>query len=244
MNKLSVVIITKNEEKNIERAIKSVKEIADEIIVLDSYSTDKTAEIAKKLGAKVYFREFTSFSDQKNFAISLASNDWVFVLDADEEVSEKLRENIKKVLENPKYDCYLINRKTYFLRKFLNHTLYPEWRLRLFKKGYAKYEGELHEVVKCYGKAGKVKGDLYHYSFENLKDFVLKNINYSEKSAEILRRKGKKVKTFDIIFRPLWAFFKFFILKRGFLDGWRGFLISFSYAYFTLLKYSFLKEKS
>jgi len=243
MEKLSVVILTKNEEENIKRAINSVKDIADEILVVDSGSTDRTVEIAKSLGAKVIFREFTNYPDQVNFAISCSRNPFVFVLDADEEVSEELRRSIEEALKNPKYDCYAVNRRTYFMGKFLNHTLYPEWRLRLFKKDKVKYEGELHEVVKCRGNnIGKLKGDLYHYSFKSLEDFFTKNMKYSKISAEILFKKRKRIKSLDFFVRPMWTFFKFFILKRGILDGWRGFIISFSYAFFNFVKYAYLKE--
>ena len=244
MGKLSVVILTKNEEENIERAIISVKEIANEIIVLDSNSKDKTVEIAKNLGAKVYFRKFDNFSNQRNYSLELAKYEWIFVLDADEELSDELKTSIKNELKNPRYDCYFVNRRTFFLGKFLNHTLYPEWRLRLFKKGKVKYEGEIHEVVKCFGKIGKLHGDLYHYSFKDFQDFVEKNLRYSRLSAQILYKKGKKFRALDLILRPLWTFVKFFFLKKGFLDGWRGFTISLSYAFFNLAKYTFLKELS
>ncbi len=244
MAKLSVVILTKDEERNIGRAIKSVKDIANEIIVLDSGSKDRTVEIAKNLGAKIFFHPFENYPNQVNKGISLTTNNWILVLDADEELSEELKQSIKRELRNPRYDCYLINRRTYFLGKFLNHTLYPEWRLRLFRSGKAKYEGELHEVVRCFGKIGKLKGDLYHYSFKDFKDFIVKNIRYSEISAKALHKKGKKPSSKDIIIRPIWTFIKFYFLKKGFLDGWRGFTISLSYAFFNLAKYVFLKELS
>ncbi|AAC07593.1 glycosyltransferase family 2 protein [Aquifex aeolicus] len=242
MDRLSVVILTKNEERNIARAIKSVKEIADEILVIDSGSTDRTVEIAKELGARVIFRDFTNYPDQVSFAISKTNNKWVFVLDADEEVSEELKRSIKETLKFPKHDCYVVNRRTYFMGKFLNHTLYPEWRIRVFKKDKVKYEGELHEVVKCSGSIGKLKGDLYHYSFKNLDEFFSKNLKYSKISAEILYKNGRIVKNYELFTRPVWTFFKFFIMKRGFLDGWRGFLISASYAFFNFTKYAYLKE--
>lgn len=244
MSKLSVIILTKNEEENIKKVIGSIRELADEIVVLDSGSEDRTVEIAKSLGAKVFFRNFDNFSSQRNYSLSLANGDWILVLDADEEVSKELRKSIKEELKSPHYDCYLINRKTYFLGRFLEHTLYPEWRLRLFKKGCVKYEGELHEVVRCFGKVGKLKGDLYHYSFKDFKDFLHKNLKYSRASAEILHRKGRRVKNYEIVLRPLWTFFKLYFLKKGFLDGWRGFAVSLSYAFFNLSKYVFLKELS
>ena len=244
MAKLSVLICAKNEEENISRAIKSVMDLAKEIVVVDSGSTDRTVEIAKSLGAKVFFKEWEGYPAQVNYGISLCTSEWILVLDADEELSEELKRSIKKELENPKYDCYFVNRRTYFLGKFLNHTLYPEWRLRLFRKGKVKYEGELHEVVKCFGKTGRLKGDLYHYSFKDFQDFISKNLKYSRISAQILYEKGKRATAINLVLNPTWSFIKFFFLKRGFLDGWRGFVVSLSYAFFNLAKYAFLKELS
>lgn len=244
MQKLSVIIITKNEEKNIERAINSVKEIADEVLVIDSGSTDRTVEIAKQLGAKTIFNEWRGFANQKNFGIYQASNDWVLVVDADEEVSPKLRKSIKAALTNHKFDAYEIARKTYYLGEFLEYTWYPEWKLRLFRKDYVKFEGDLHEDVKflreC--KVGRLEGDLYHYSYRDLYHQYIKTINYAREMAEIYHKKGKKFKLYRLIFSPVFIFIKNYFVKLGFLDGKRGFLVAMSSFFYTFLKYMFLYE--
>ncbi|MGC9081217.1 glycosyltransferase family 2 protein [Sulfurihydrogenibium sp.] len=240
--KLTVLILTKNEEKNIERAIKSVLDIAEEIVVLDSGSTDRTVEIAKNLGAKVFFREFDTYSDQRNYGLSICNGDWILVLDADEEVSEKLRENIKRELENPKFDCYEIPRRTYYLGRFLKYAWYPEYRKRLFRKGKVRYEGKLHEKVICDGKVGRLEGDLYHYSFKNLYHQFIKNIEYARIMAEIMHSEGKKFKLYKLIINPFVIFFKLYFLKLGFLEGTRGLIIAFSGFLYVFLKYAFLYE--
>ncbi len=240
---LSVLIQAKNEEKNIGRAIKSVKGLAKEIIVLDDFSTDKTAEVAKSLGAKVYrLEKKMSYSEKLNYGIELCSNEWVMFIDADEEVSKELKENIKRELRNPRYESYMISRRTYYMGKFLNHVWYPEWRLRLFKKKKVVFEGDVHEKPIVKGRVGKIKGDLYHYSFKSLRHQYEKNMDYAEKMAISLSKKGEKFSIYKLIFNPLWSFFKFYILKLGFLDGYRGFLASVSAAIYTFQKYAFLLE--
>lgn len=244
MEKLSVVILTKNEERNIERAIKSVKDIADEIVVVDSGSTDRTVEIAESLGAKVFYNRWVNFAVQRNFGESVVSNSWVLMLDADEEVSEELFQSIKKELENPRYQAYEVPRRTYYLGKFLKYTWYPEWRLRLFKKGVLKYEGDLHEDVLFLEKVstGRLKGDLYHYSYRSLYHQYTKTVNYAKGMAEIYYKNGKKFRFYKLIFNPFFTFFKNYFLKLGFMDGWRGFLVAMSSFFYTFLKYVFLYE--
>ncbi len=239
---LSVVVVTKNEETVIGRCLDSVKEIADEIIVIDSGSTDKTVEIAKNKGATVISREWPGYPKQVQFGINQASNEFVLVLDADEEVSEKLKNSIKTELENPKFDCYQIPRKTYYMGKFLEHIWYPEWRTRLFKKNKVKYEGFLHETVNCYGNVGKLEGDLYHYSFKNIKHQFSKAIDYGEISAKELYKRGKNPTIKHLIINPMWSFIKAFFVQKGFLDGKRGFLASVYMSFSTFMKYAFLYE--
>lgn len=244
VEKLSAVILTKNEEKNIERVINSLKDIVDEIVVIDSGSTDRTVEIATKLGAKVIFKQWEGAAKQRTFGSYMASNEWVLALDADEELSQELRENIKKEMENPKFDAYELPRKTYYLGRFLEHTWYPEWRLRLFKKGYVEFEGELHENIKFLKKTniGRLKGDLYHYSYKNLFHQYIKTVEYAKHMAEIYHKNGKKFKFYKLIFSPVFIFFKNYFLKFGFLDGWRGFLVATSSFFYSFLKYLFLYE--
>ena len=239
---LSVLICTKNEERNIERAIKSVKGLAQEIIVVDSGSTDRTVEIAKSLGAKVFFKEWEGYANQLNYGISLCSSEWVLVLDADEEVSKELKEGIKRELEKPRYEVYQVCRRTYYLGDFLKHAWYPEWRIRLFKKGKVRFEGALHERAVFKGKSGKLKGDLYHYSFKSLEDQYLKTIRYAKIMAMEMKEKGKRFRGYNLVFNPIWHFIKVYLLKLGFLDGVRGFLVAMSGAIYVFLKYKFLYE--
>lgn len=244
MEKLSAIILTKDEEKNISRAINSVKDIVDEIIVIDSGSTDRTVEIAKNLGANVVFKEWQNFSSQRNFGIQQSKNRWILFLDADEEVSQQLKESIKNEMRNPKFDAYELARKTYYLGRFLEYIWYPEWRLRLFKKDCIVFEGDLHESVRflksC--KVGRLNGDIHHYSYRDLLHQYIKTVKYARSMAEIYHKNGKKFKPYKLLFSPVFMFVKNYFVKLGFLDGWRGFLVSMSSFFYTFLKYMFLYE--
>lgn len=240
---LSVITVTKNEEENLPRALKSVQDIASEIIVVDSGSTDKTVEIAKSFGAKVYFREWKNYGDQVDYALTLATQPWILVLDADEEVSPELKKSIEKTIKNPEFDCYMINRRTYYLGKFLNHTWYPEWRLRLFKNGKVKYERRVHAKPICEGKIGKLNGDLYHYSFKSLREQFEKTVRFAQQSADLMYQKRKKFRVYNLVINPISYFVKFYFIKRGFLDGVRGLIIALSGSMYAFMKYAILFEK-
>lgn len=239
---LSVLILTKNEEDNIQRAIGSVLGLAGEVLVVDSGSTDKTVEIAKSMGAKVYHRDWEGYPVQLNYGLELCTGDWVLVLDADEEVSEELRENIERVLKSPKYEVYKVCRRTYYLGRFLRHAWYPEWRVRLFRKNKVAFAGELHEKPIYKERAGKLKGDLYHYSYKSLKDQYRKTLEYAEKMAHLMHRSGKRFRLYKLLLNPIWHFLKVYFFQMGFLDGRRGFLVAFSTFFYTFLKYKFLYE--
>lgn len=239
---LSAVIRTKDEEENIERSVRSLLDVADEIIVVDSGSKDRTVEIAESLGAKVYFKEWEGYSNQLNYGISLCQGDWILVVDADEELSEELRLSIRQALDSPMYNLYMVNRRTYYLGSFLKHAWQPEWRVRLFKKGCVRIEGELHESYIYSGKAGKLKGFLNHYSFKSLYHQSEKTIKYSKIMALSMKRKGKRFRFYNLLFNPLWDSFKVYVIKLGFLDGWRGFLVAFFVFLYVFLKYLFLLE--
>ncbi|WP_333784743.1 glycosyltransferase family 2 protein [Thermocrinis sp.] len=242
MAELSVLILTKNEEKNLPRAIESVKDIASEIVVLDSGSTDATVNVAKSLGAKVFYHPWDGYSNQLNRGVQVCSKDWIFVLDADEEVSEELRDSIREAISSNKAEVFMVCRQTYYLGGFLRHAWYPEWRVRLFKKGAVSFEGELHESAVFKGKASKLRGNLYHYSYKNLFDQYEKTIKYAKIMAEINYRKGKKFRIYNLLFNPVWSFFKVFLFQMGFLDGLRGFAVAISAFIYTFLKYIFLLE--
>ncbi len=242
---LTVVIATFNEEENISRAINSIRDIASEILVIDSGSSDKTVEIAENLGAKVIYNKWENYPAQIQFGINKASNPYVFVIDADEEVSEELKDSIRQIFENKdveKYACFQINRKTFYLGKFLNFAWQPEYRIRIFHKDKVKYEGFLHEKVICNGKVKKLKGDLYHYTYKDLEDQYKRLIKYSKLSAEGMYKNGGKFKLHKLILNPFWGFFREYFLRLGFLDGIRGFSVAVSQFFYVFLKYLFLWE--
>ena len=244
--KISFCIITLNEEENIEALIKNIKPVADEIVLIDSGSEDNTVEIAKRLGAKVWFNQWIDYSTQKNFAITKAQNDWIFVLDADERLSDKLRENISKLKKQKdiSVEGFLINRKAYYLGKYINHSgWYPDTKVRLFKKGTGTFYGKyVHEGFKFEGKAVKLGGDLIHYSYKDIKDHIDRIKKYSYLSALRMKEDGKRFNLSRLIFNPLFGFLKHYIFKLGFLDGLHGFIIASLTSYYIFLKYIFLWE--
>ena len=230
-NKLSVVIITKNEENFITDAIKSAS-FADEVIILDSGSIDKTCEIAKELGAKVYQNEWLGFGPQKNRAVELAKNDWVFVLDSDERITEELKNEIVTILKEPQFNGYFIARlNNFFGKNIKNCGLYPDYSIRLFNKNYGKFNDvSVHESVQLKSKAAYLKNHMIHLAYDSIEEFIQKQNRYSSLNH-------KKKSLVKAIINPYWTFFKLYILKKGFLDGWHGFVISKLYAQYTFWKY-------
>ncbi len=231
MDRLSVVIITKNEEDFILDAIESVQ-FADEVIVLDSCSHDKTCEIAIEFGAKVFTGEWLGYGAQKNKAVSLASNDWVFVLDADERVTKKLAIEITQMMEQKtKPVAFYVARLNYFFGKEIRGCgLYPDYSIRLFNRKNGRFnEVEVHESVQVQGKVGYLNNHMDHYAYSDISEFIVKQNKYSS-----LNKKSNKLKA---LFSPFWTFVKLYVIKRGFMEGWRGFVISSLYAQYTFWKY-------
>lgn len=230
-NKLSVVIITKNEENFITDAIKSAL-FADEVIILDSGSIDKTCEIAKELGAKVYQNEWLGFGPQKNRAVELAKNDWVFVLDSDERITKELKDEIVATLKEPQFNGYFIARlNNFFGKNIKNCGLYPDYSIRLFNKNYGKFnDASVHESIQLTSKAAYLKNHMIHLAYDSIEEFIQKQNRYSSLNH-------KKKSLVKAIINPYWTFFKLYILKKGFLDGWHGFVISKLYAQYTFWKY-------
>ena len=239
---LSVALISYNEEENITRTLKSVQDIASEIIIVDSGSTDKTVDIARSYGAKIFIEKWKGYKDQKNSALEKCSQEWILFLDCDEVVSKELKESIIEEIKNPTADGYLINRRTVYLGKPLKHAWQPDWKLRLVKKSSnPRWEGgEIHEFLVIDGKIKKLKGVLFHYSYKDIKDHFTKVVNYSYLSAVDLHKKGKKFRISRLFINPVSAFVKEYFLKRGFLDGIRGFIVAVSAANYTFLKYLYL----
>ncbi len=236
MNKISVTIITKNEELNIEDCLKSIS-WADEIIVVDSGSTDKTVEISKKYTNKVFFKEWIGFADQKSYALSLANNKWVLSLDADERITEELKEEIlNKDLEE--FDGYYIWRKNYFLNKEVKQCGWGnDFQLRLFVKSQTKLTDRLvHEGFVVDGKISKLKNQMIHLTHTDLKKTFAKINDYSTlEAAEKVHR--KKVNGFTIILNPLAAFLQHYFIRKGFLDGVHGLMVSINHAMTKLQVY-------
>ncbi len=231
VNKLSVVIITKNEEKFIADAVKSAI-FADEVLVVDSGSTDNTCNIAKGIGARVVQQDWLGFGAQKNKAVELAKNDWVFVLDADERFTSELQSEVLITLKNPIADGYQVARLNNFFGKNIKTCgLYPDYSVRLFNKNKGRLNNvPVHESVQIQGVTAKLKNHMTHLAYETVNEFLVKQKIYASLSQ-------KRRSLFKAFFSPIWTFIKIYFLKRGFLDGWRGLVIAKVYAKYTFWKY-------
>ncbi|MDH5608009.1 MAG: glycosyltransferase family 2 protein [Cyclobacteriaceae bacterium] len=248
-NKISVTIITYNEEKNIGRCLDSLAGIADEIIVVDSCSTDRTVAICEEKGCKIFAHAFEGHIEQKNHAISLATYDYVLSLDADECLSDELRQRIleqKPQLEA--FDGYRFHRLTNFCGQWIRHCgWYPDTKLRLWNKHHGKWGGtNPHDrVVINSASIGFLTGDLYHYSFYTITEHLAQIQKFSSIAAHAAWKNGKKSNVIiNILLGPFYTFFKKFLLQGGLLDGYYGFIISINTAYSRYLKYIKLKELS
>ena len=246
MGKLSAVIITYNEEKNIERCIESLKGVADEIIIVDSYSSDNTVEISQKLGARVIQHSFEGHIQQKNFALSQASHDYILSLDADEALTEELKQSILAIKPHYPYPAYTFNRKTSYCGKWIRYCgWYPDKKLRLWDRKLGKWGGtNPHDKVLMNPgiKSLHLKGDLLHYSFYTI-DQHIRQINYfTDISSRAAYDAGKRSHLGKILFKPLFKFFQGYILKLGILDGYYGLVICINSAHAKFLKYTKLYE--
>lgn len=241
---LSVVIITHNEEDNIKECLESVQ-WADEIIVVDSDSTDKTEEICMAFGVHFIKEPWKGFALQKNSAIEKATQNWILSLDADERVTPELRAEITAVLgnNNPK-DGYFIARKNFFLGRWIKRCgWYPDYNLRLFQKGKGLFGiREVHEAVKLNGAAGHLKSPMEHHTYKSLGDFMKRLDRYSTLAAQEMLKEKKTYGILHIVFRPLFTFISMYFLRLGFLEGYYGFILSVLYAFYTFLKYTKLRE--
>jgi glycosyltransferase involved in cell wall biosynthesis len=241
MMPLSVVIITFNEEKNIGRCLDSVKEVADEIVVVDSLSTDNTLAIAREKGAIVHLQPFLGYIEQKNKALSYATYDFVLCLDADEALDKTLENSINEVKDNCKAAGYTINRCTNYCGKFIRHgSWYPDKKLRLFNRAMGQWGGiNPHDKVLLSPAVPTqhIKGDILHYSYNSLDEHISQNNRFSNISAETYFKKGKRSGWFKIIVNPVWAFVKCYFVRLGFLDGFLGFVIARNIAHLTFMKY-------
>lgn len=229
-NKLSVTIITLNEEEKIGSALDSVKKVADEVVLVDSGSTDKTIKIAKRHGSKVFTRKFDNYASQKNFALKKASGDWILSLDADEEVTPNLAKEIESAIGEKGVNAYTIPRKNFILGKFIKHARWqPELdrHIWLWKKGKGAWKGKVHEEVVVEGKVGKLENPKIHRHNETVFEFWNMMNTYSSRDASQRIEEGTRFSYFRLFFDPLYNFLVRFFYRGGFLDGWRGFSLSY-----------------
>lgn len=240
--KISVIIITYNEENNIRRCLNSVKVVADEIIVLDSYSTDKTEDICSEFNVKFRKHDFNGHIQQKNRAVKLAENDFVFSLDADEELSKELESSILKAKEEFQYDAYYFNRLNIYCRKPVKYTTwYPDKKLRLWNRTKGEWGGvNPHDTVIIQKGVIKkyLKGDLLHYSFNTIEEHIAQANKFSTIGAEQLIKNKKKKLLLKALINPAFRFFRNYFLKLGVIGGYTGFMISIIISFETFLKYS------
>jgi glycosyltransferase involved in cell wall biosynthesis len=241
-NKLSVIIITKNEAHNIRSCLESVI-WADEIVVVDSGSSDGTAEICRGLGAKIYVHDWPGYGAQKNRALNYAGNDWVLSLDADERVTPELHGQLVHAMKDTNKDGYYLPRLSQFCGQFVHHSgWYPDFVLRLFKRGKGRFSDDIvHETVILQGHTGKLSSPLLHYSYLTSADVERKVEQYSTAAARQMFGRGKTTTRYDAPVRAAWAFFRTYCLRLGVLDGKAGFNIARMNARTTYLKYKKLE---
>jgi len=238
--KISATIITYNEERNITRALESLR-CADEIIVVDSGSSDRTVELAGKLGARVVDSAWLGYAKQKNFAAEQASNDWILSLDADESLSEALEAEIWRLKKNgPQFDAYTMPQLAQYLGKWIHHSgWYPDRKVRLYNRKKADWVGDyVHESVVVKGSVGHLDANLLHFTCDSLSEHMKTMDRYTTLAAEQLVASGRTVSWGRLIFEPAWTFFRTYFVKLGFLDGVEGLAIANMAALYNFLKYA------
>lgn len=247
MTKLSAVIITLNEERNIARCIDSVMEVADDIVVVDSGSTDRTEAICTEKKVRFIHHAWEGYKEQKNYANSLAEHELILSIDADEALSDELRESILQVKKNHTADGYEMNRMTNYCGKWIRHCgWYPDRKLRLFDRSKFEWGGEkIHETVIYKDKDASVdrlQGDLHHYSYYSISEHIAQANHFTNLTAELAVEKGKKAGLIKILFSPFVKFFRDYFFKGGFLDGYYGYVVCRISAQATFMKYSKIRQ--
>ncbi len=246
MVKLSVVIIAFNEEKDIERCLKSAQDVADEILVVDSLSTDKTPEICEKYGVRFISHAFEGYVNQKNFALKEAKFDHVLSLDADEAISEPMHNAIVEIKKDWKYDGYIFNRKNKYCGKWMEFTtLYPDRKLRLFdrRKGrWIGYDPHDHVVMDEGSSTKRVDVDLMHWAMEDMEEQRIKTQNFAEVAAKAYVAEGRDPWTGQALVHSTWRFIREYFIRLGILEGKQGLWFASSSAKYTYLKYSLTKK--
>jgi glycosyltransferase involved in cell wall biosynthesis len=245
--RLSVVVVTRNEEERIRGCLESVA-WADEIIVVDAESSDKTATVARELTDHVFVRPWPGFAAQKNFGLDQAQGDWVLSLDADELISTPLREEIGAILAGAgAHAGYAIPRRNVFWGRWIRHGgLYPDWQLRLLRRGRGRFvERSVHESVTVDGSVGRLTGHLEHRSYRDVADFLERADRYSTLAADEWLASGRRARPLtDLVGRPVGRFLSMVVARAGFLDGWRGFLLAVLYGYYVLMRSAKVWERT
>jgi len=248
MNAITAVIITKNEEKNIQRCLDSLKPVAEEIIVVDSNSTDNTVALCQQAGARVIVQSWLGYGPQKNLGNNAASHDYILSIDADEALDEQLTQAILEEKRKGLQGIYQLSRFNYYYGKFIKHGAdYPDKKIRLFNKTSTHWdEKDVHEtlVIGPDQKITALKGHLLHYTYYRVEEHILKINYYTNLAAQDYIKRGKKASVFKIVFSPLSTFIQSYILKRGFLDGLHGFILAIMHAYAAFARYVKLWELS
>jgi glycosyltransferase involved in cell wall biosynthesis len=243
--KLSAVIITFNEQEHLDKCLSSLRNVADEIVVVDSFSTDKTKVICEAYGVRFIEQKFLGYIEQKNFAMQQANHDYILSLDGDEALSDQLEQSILKLKNNWILDGYYFNRLNNYCGQWIKYSdWYPDRKLRLFKKDSGKWGGiNPHDNFKLFKgrKSGRIKGNLLHWIYRDHKEHIEKIERFSSIAAQAYYDQGIKSSLLKIIWRPSWAFFKAYFLRLGFLDGYNGWLICKETYNVTFKKYTKLK---
>ena len=241
MPQISAVIITYNEEGFIGKCLDSLEGVVDEIVVVDSFSTDRTEEICKQHNAKFFKHPFEGFRDQKNYALKFATYNHVLSIDADEALSCELRKSILALKENWEYDGYFVSRRNNYCGRWINHSgWYPDRQLRFFRVDSGAWgEQNIHErfILHNENSAGKLEGDLLHWPFKTVAEHDEKMKRYSEISAKEYHKSGKKASFFSPFIHGFWSFFRTYVINAGFLDGREGYIICSQYGKSAYNKY-------
>ncbi|MFI0348153.1 MAG: glycosyltransferase family 2 protein [Chthoniobacterales bacterium] len=244
---LSIAIISYNEERTIDRCLKSVAALAQEIVVVDSGSSDRTLSIAENFGAIIKKQPWLGFRDQKNCALDLCSQPWILALDCDEEVSVELKKSITDFFESgdaQRFSGAEFNRKVFFLGRWILHgDWYPDRKLRLFRREHARWVHPIHETVALQGLKRTLPGDLLHYSFPSMNSYINKINLFTDEFIKRDDQKNRKWSLFRNLSRPLWRFFRAYVLRCGFLDGFPGLWIAVATAFSVFVRYSRSYEK-
>lgn len=242
--KISIITLTRNSEQTLEKTLSAVHQWADEIIIVDSGSTDSTIKIAEKYDCRIFHKDFTGFGEQKNFAVEKAANDWVFIVDSDEVVTDELKNEISSTMIQSGHKGFEVPITFVFQnRKFNYGKECRMYHLRLFDRTSGKYnDAKVHEDVILNGSAGRLKGEMLHYSYSDLHNYFYKFNEYTTLGANDLYKKGKQAGVAGIVFRFPVQFIQSYILHLNFLNGYPGFLWSMCSSFYPVIKYAKLKE--